>query len=480
MAQTKSPPAEKKAWTLTFDEYKETPPALLVPKESVLAVSLDQETLESLLRFKIKELSALARMMGARRSGKKAVIIASILSRYHAFKKLASERIESLQVQKVVELNARLLAAGLPYSYGNKKTKARVLIDWRNTMHADAKNRLARSLHELGVSCAIGECKYQFAIAEGVMGAERAEAIVKSAGIQVPVDLTDPPKVGEKKKGGRATRALEAGEIQSLFAQISGRYAIRDRTMLMVAIHMALRANEGCGFRVGDVYDGSEGRTYVTIRGETAKFNKERTIRLGDDVKRVIADFIDAKKGRIESLDAQAPLFVSQMGGHLSRITLFVIVKKIMAKAGIKESAHALRKTGATIYYQQSGYDLMATQRFLGHASPSVTHRYIGVTPEQANEYAQRAAIALIAAVETGESEKLNTMGNRFNFPHSGVVKEEEFLRLQNELFRKDQIIDYLLKLLDRHSSEVQVKEVGDVKIVPIDYAIRAASASKL
>ena len=88
--------------------------------------------------------------------------------------------------------------------------------------------------------------------------------------------------------------------------------------------------------------------------------------------------------------------------------------------------------------------------------------------------------IALIAAVETGESEKLNTLHNRFNFPFLGVVKEEEFLRLQNELFRKDQIIDYLLKLLDRHSSEVQVKEVGDVKIVPIDYAIRAASASKL
>ncbi|MFB3040524.1 MAG: tyrosine-type recombinase/integrase, partial [Candidatus Poribacteria bacterium] len=88
------------------------------------------------------------------------------------------------------------------------------------------------------------------------------------------------------------------------------------------------------------------------------------------------------------------------------------IVKKIMAKAGIKESVHALRKTGATIYYQQSGYDLMATQRFLGHASPSVTHRYIGVTPEQANEYAQRASIALIAAVETGESEKLNTIHN--------------------------------------------------------------------
>ena len=83
--------------------------------------------------------------------------------------------------------------------------------------------------------------------------------------------------------------------------------------------------------------------------------------------------------------------------------------------------------------------------------------------------------IALIAAVETGEIEKLNTIDNRFNFPHSGVPDDSE--DLQKELDRKDKIIDYLLKLLDRYSSEVQVKEVGDVKIVPIDYAIRAASA---
>ncbi len=103
-----------------------------------------------------------------------------------------------------------------------------------------------------------------------------------------------------------------------------------------------------------------------------------------------------------------------------------------------------------------------------------MTRRYIGVTPEQANEYAQRASIALIAAVETGESEKLNTSNNMFNFPHSGVVKKEEFLRLQNELFRKDQIIDRLLALTLEYDLRVDPRAVvNDDKVIPINLARR-------
>ena len=52
------------------------------------------------------------------------------------------------------------------------------------------------------------------------------------------------------------TRALEDAEIMAMFAKIEGRYTRRDRTMLIVAIHLALRATELCSLTVGDVYDG--------------------------------------------------------------------------------------------------------------------------------------------------------------------------------------------------------------------------------
>lgn len=205
------------------------------------------------------------------------------------------------------------------------------------------------------------------------------------------------------------TRALEDAEIMALFASIDGRYAIRDRTMLIVAIHLALRATELCSLTVGDVYDGVQVRRYVTVRAQTAKRGKARKIRLSSDVQQALADFIASKRDNGESVSASAPLFVSQMGGHLSRKTLFVIVKRIMSRAGITESAHALRKTGATIYYIESDFDLIATQHFLGHAAPSTTRDYIGLTSNQLARYAERSGKHLFSAMLRGTSEKLDT-----------------------------------------------------------------------
>ncbi|MBI1929654.1 site-specific integrase [Candidatus Poribacteria bacterium] len=217
------------------------------------------------------------------------------------------------------------------------------------------------------------------------------------------------------------TRALEDAEIMAMFAKIDGRYALRDRTMLIVAIHMALRATELCGLEVGDVYDGQQVRRYVTIRPETAKRHKERKSRLSSDVQQALADFIASKREHGESIDPSAPLFVSQMGGHLSRKTLFVIVKRILSRAGITESAHALRKTGATIYYIESDFDLIATQHFLGHADPSTTRDYIGLTSNQLALYAERSGKHLFEAIRKGTSEKLDTNRDLSKFDLSKV-----------------------------------------------------------
>ena len=76
------------------------------------------------------------------------------------------------------------------------------------------------------------------------------------------------------------TRALEDTEIFAMFRSIGGKYVQRNRTMLTLGIHMALRATELCGLTVGDVYDGVGVRTYVEVRGETAKFKKARKVRI--------------------------------------------------------------------------------------------------------------------------------------------------------------------------------------------------------
>ena len=281
------------------------------------------------------------------------------------------------------------------------------------------------------------------------------------------------------------TRALEDREIQVMFAQLCGRHAVRNRAMLTVGIHLALRASEICGLSVGDVYDGRAVRNYVTIRAAIAKGKRSRIIRIGDEIKGAIADYIAWKQKAIQSMAPDAPLFVSQKGGHLSRKRLFAIVKEVMTLAGISQSPHALRKTGATLYYEQSGSDLIATQEFLGHADPSVTRRYIGITARQRAKYARRASQALWSAIEGksashGEAEKakrdLTDERSRFASDQRGRQKTE--IERQNLIIlRLTRQNGQLLDLLAQACVDLPFA-VNDSKVIPINAHIRAAKGS--
>ena len=134
------------------------------------------------------------------------------------------------------------------------------------------------------------------------------------------------------------TRALEDSEIKATFDHVDGIHAKRNETLLITGIGLALRASELVGLKVSDVYCGRERctrgvsastnlphafirqvKSYVTIRPETAKFGKERTIRIGEGLQNTIDDFIEWKAENNESVGGESPLFVSQKSGHLTR-----------------------------------------------------------------------------------------------------------------------------------------------------------------
>lgn len=226
------------------------------------------------------------------------------------------------------------------------------------------------------------------------------------------------------------TRALEDKEIQAIFENVNGIHAKRNETLLITGIGMALRASELVGLKVSDVYD-KRVKSYVTIRAETAKFNKERTVRIGDDIQDTIADFMEWKVEAGESVEGRSPLFVSQKGGHLTRIGLYNLIEDIFSKAGVEQSPHCLRKTGATIYYIESDCDLIATQQFLGHADPSTTRRYIGLTSQQIAEYAERMSDHLFSAIRAGKAEKSNSIVQMLDFNLTSIPTAEMIMELQ-------------------------------------------------
>ena len=162
------------------------------------------------------------------------------------------------------------------------------------------------------------------------------------------------------------------------------------------------------------------------------------------------------------------PLFISERGDHLSRKMLFVIVKSALKNTGINESPHCLRKTGATIYYIESDYDLLATQHFLGHGDPSTTRDYIGLTSQQIAEYCERSGDRLLKAMREGGMVRLDTIGEMSN------RAPDDLQQLRDELKQKDQIIDRLTRMLARQVDAPLVEQaVNDEKIIPIDIARR-------
>lgn len=208
------------------------------------------------------------------------------------------------------------------------------------------------------------------------------------------------------------TRALEDSEIKVIFEHVDGTNAVRNRSMLIVGICMALRASELVGLTVGDVYDGGKVKSYVTIRGEIAKFGKEREVRVWGIVIDELREFIDWKVEQEQSIAPSAPLFVSREGGHLTTKALYYLTKKIFQKVGIDQSPHALRKTGATIFYEESDYDLVATQLFLGHADPSTTKKYIGVPSKKTIETCRRSSNRLSSLLRGEEFPTMMEMVN--------------------------------------------------------------------
>ena len=72
----------------------------------------------------------------------------------------------------------------------------------------------------------------------------------------------------------------------------------------------------------------------------------------------------------------RGPLWISRTGEQMSVRSLGKIVSAVMDRAGVEDSAHALRHTVATRLVRDYRHDLVLVADILGHADVKTTRRY--------------------------------------------------------------------------------------------------------
>ena len=186
-----------------------------------------------------------------------------------------------------------------------------------------------------------------------------------------PTVLLTGPKLRRK-----LPHTLSAADMVKLLAAPSGgdAYSIRDRAMLEFFYSSGLRVTELVELSLQQV-DLEQG--FVRVFG---KGSKERVVPLGGRARDAVATYLLSSRPRLVKPRTGSELFISERGRGLSRKTLWSIVKKYAARAGLSAAVkpHLLRHSFAT-HLLGGGADLRAIQEMLGHASIGTTQIYTAV-----------------------------------------------------------------------------------------------------
>lgn len=184
-----------------------------------------------------------------------------------------------------------------------------------------------------------------------------------------PAELLESPKIGR-----RLPDTLSIEEINELIKAIdlSKPEGVRNKAILETLYSCGLRVSELTGLRISNLYfnDG-----FIKIIG---KGDKERLVPIGNSAQKFINIYLDNIRNHLlVKKDSEDILFLNKRGGKISRVMIFIIIKELAKKIGLKKtiSPHTFRHSFAS-HLVDGGADLRAVQEMLGHESIITTEIY--------------------------------------------------------------------------------------------------------
>ena len=184
-----------------------------------------------------------------------------------------------------------------------------------------------------------------------------------------PSTLLESPKLQRKLPD-----VLSFDEIENIISQVdlSKPEGGRNKAILETMYSSGLRVSELVNLKISQLYLDVG---FIRVLG---KGDKERLVPIGS----IAIKYINIYKNeiRVHTTTKQGHedvLFLNNRGSKISRVMIFMIIKDLVKKAGIKKivSPHTFRHSFAT-HLIEGGADLRAVQEMLGHESITTTGIY--------------------------------------------------------------------------------------------------------
>lgn len=184
-----------------------------------------------------------------------------------------------------------------------------------------------------------------------------------------PAQLLEAPKLGRKLPD-----TLSFPEIEMLLEAISLGEAEghRNRAMIEMLYSSGLRVSELVELKKSQIF------TEVGFLKVVGKGNKERLVPIGKAALHYLKLYEEhVRTHQTPGKGHEEYVFLNRRGQKLTRVMVFLIIKKTAVQAGIQKSIspHTFRHSFAT-HLIEGGADLRAVQEMLGHESITTTEIY--------------------------------------------------------------------------------------------------------
>ena len=191
-----------------------------------------------------------------------------------------------------------------------------------------------------------------------------------------PATLLEGPKLGLYLPD---TLSVEDVERITKNINLSTDLGVRNQCMVEVLYGCGLRVSELIELKISDI-NFKEGFLKVEGKGQ-----KVRYVPLAKYTSQLIKNYIEnVRINNKINKKYEDNLFLNSRGSSMSRVIVFIIIKELAEKAGIRKniSPHTFRHSFAT-HMLQNGADLRFIQEMLGHSSITTTEIYTHLNTEE-------------------------------------------------------------------------------------------------